>query len=163
MRQQFLDPGRFIKFVSPEKTDIIADIGAGDGYYSVLLSPFVSEVHAFDSQHDSMKLVPDNTNIRKHRKDVCEGLPKVNFSKVIFVNSFHDLSCRQNLLRQLSEEIRPGKLIFMEFKKADTGIGPPLEIRLSEEDLDLILSPFRYFPAKGEEMGIFYLRKYERA
>jgi len=163
IRQKFLDPGKFVTFVAPERSDVVADIGAGDGYYSVLLSPYVREVHAFDAQHDSLSLIPDKQNIRKHRLDVCSGLPHIGFTKVIFVNSFHDLLCRDSILRQLSHEIKAQIIVFMEFKKQEMNIGPPVSIRISEGELDKILDNHGYLPVGGTEMEIFYLRKFRLA
>jgi len=59
--------------------------------------------------------------------------------------------------REVARILKPeGKLAIIEFKKIEGPPGPPLHIRLSQEEVDDFLSPFGFQLEKTEDIGPYH-------
>ena len=148
MRKTLVNTEKIIEFMGVKKGDIIADVGSGDGYYSLLFSPLCAKVYSIDHSEDGTErerkkiLEKDIPNIEVIKKDACQmsSLPEV--SRVFFSTSFHDFPCQDRLIRGFSSKQKP-IFTLIEFKK-DAEFGPPMEIKLSPEELDKIFKKNGY-------------------
>jgi hypothetical protein len=56
------------------------------------------------------------------------------------------------VLKNINAVIRDdGKLIIIEFKKEEMPFGPPLDIRLTADEVEELVTPYGYAPAGGFE------------
>lgn len=148
MREKMIDIKSVLEFMKIKKEEKIADVGSGDGYYSLIMAPLCSKVYSIDISKDGIerenaKIVANKiTNVETIQEDMCklERIPDVN--RVFFSNSFHDFPCMNEIIQKFAGKSKP-VFTLIEFKK-DSVIGPPSEIKLSPEELDSIFSKNNY-------------------
>ena len=117
---------------------VVADIGAGSGYYSVRMAKRVGptgRVFATDIQQGMIDIL--NRRIAGERLDnvttVLGGvddpkLPPRSLDLAIMVDVYHELQSPQAFLQRLRECFKPdGRLVLLEFRKEDPRI-PILEV-----------------------------------
>ncbi len=107
----------------------VADIGAGSGYYSVLMAKKVGstgKVYANDIQPQMLQLIE-----KKKVENVVTvlgvvddpKLPKGCCDLLLMVDVYHELSEPQKMLRKMREELKPdGRLVLIEFRKEDPNV-----------------------------------------
>jgi ubiquinone/menaquinone biosynthesis C-methylase UbiE len=125
---------------------MVADVGAGTGYFSRHLAAAVGDtgtVLAIDvepnlvvhlraraEREQTANVVPilgsaDNPRIPAGRADL-----------VLIVDTFHHLDDRPNYLRRLRAALaRGGRVAVIDFKKEESPVGPPLDHRLAREQV----------------------------
>lgn len=125
-----------IRLMDLKSTDVVADLGSGDGFYSSKFAEICEKVYAIDEYSESFRSeFYDNPKIVTMNADVCERLELSGITRVFFSNSFHDMECQEKLLDVITEILpKGGRITMIEFKP-DTPFGPPRNIRFSEEDL----------------------------
>ena len=117
---------------------VVADIGAGSGYYSSRMAKRVSpggKVYATDIQQGMIDIL--NRRIQQEHLDnvtpVLGGfddpaLPAKSIDLAIMVDVYHELSSPQVFLQRLRGTFKPGgRLVLLEFRKEDPKI-PILEV-----------------------------------
>jgi len=168
MRKSFMDFDRIIKSLDPKKDDVVVDIGSGDGVFSLKLSELVKIVYPVDVSTSAHKAVEAKIaeskvrNVKPYIADVCNGLPVSGFNAVIFVTSFHDLECRATILEEIKRKHSGTlKISITEFKKEGTAMGPPVSIRMSQDELDSIFVPEGFVSVYHDEFGPLYINRYE--
>ncbi|MEY4135126.1 MAG: class I SAM-dependent methyltransferase [Saprospiraceae bacterium] len=130
----------------------IADIGAGSGFFALRLAPLSKKVIAIDIEPrfvhylDSIRqveLAPEVAQRLEPRlaepKDA--HLQPEEADIVLIVNTYMYIEHRVAYLRKLAKGIRPdGKVLIIDFKKKRSSLGPKLEIRVPqfqvEEELE---------------------------
>ncbi|MCU0800099.1 MAG: class I SAM-dependent methyltransferase [Candidatus Thermoplasmatota archaeon] len=137
------------------KGHIMIDAGCGDGHISLAASGIVGKdgyVHALDVHGPSIVMLDSFvkekglTNIRPALMDITMGLPFPNadVDMVMMSNVLHGLVHNEEetlFLREVKRVLRPGgKFAVIEFRKEETDFGPPLDIRLSMEDIKALLT-----------------------
>ena len=117
---------------------VVADIGAGSGYYTARMSKLVGatgRVYATDIQPGMIELL--------NRRIQAEGLanvtpvlggmddprlPPQSIDLAIMVDVYHELQTPQAFLQKLREVFKPGgRLVLVEFRKEDARV-PILEV-----------------------------------
>jgi ubiquinone/menaquinone biosynthesis C-methylase UbiE len=104
----------------------VADIGAGSGYYSVLMSKKVGatgKVYANDIQPQMLQLIEKKKveNVVTVLGAVDDPkLPKACCDLLLMVDVYHELSEPQKMLRKMKDELKPGgRLVLIEFRGED--------------------------------------------
>lgn len=169
LRSKFIPYGKVEEFINPVEGDVILDIGAGDGFYSVNFSQKIGRGRVISLEIDERGADLINRKIAEREignievviGDACSDLDVVGFNKVFFSNTFHDLDCREDLLEKL-KVIGDGELevFLIEFKKKRLDFGPPEEIRLSEEELKGIFLSHGFKFMGRLELSHHYLHSY---
>lgn len=169
-RADFLDVDRIIKAMEPKADDIVIDVGSGDGIFSLRISGMVREVYPVDINSEAHRIMKKSIsesgirNIHPVQADVCEGIPVTGYNSVLLMTSFHDFECRDRLLEEFKRNSRGRlKITIIEFKKEETSMGPPMEIRISREDLDEQFRRHGFASVYYDEMGPLYINRYEPA
>ncbi|GGM67144.1 SAM-dependent methyltransferase [Thermogymnomonas acidicola] len=167
MRSRYVPDAAVLSAVLPGPSDTIIDVGSGDGYYSILFSRFASKVYAVERDRDAARYIEDRVkgggvkNVDVWNTDICEVFPEVQFNKVFFSNSFHDLRCREGLIDVLLNRSRPGlQVTFVEFKKVES-IGPPLEVRIADNELATLMTGRGFRLVRKAYLEIHYIHTYE--
>jgi SAM-dependent methyltransferase len=133
----------------------VADIGAGSGYYSELLSRAVGStgrVYAVDIQPAMIRLVEERMR-RRNLTNVSPVLglvadPKLPDSAIdiaLLVDVYHEFSAPQAMLRRIRSALRPGgRLVLLEFRKEDPAIPIRVEHKMSVEEARIEIEPEGY-------------------
>ena len=167
MRKKYIPLEKVLSVVNLSSTDVIMDVGGGDGFYSNLFSEKCSKVYYVDASNSAVNMVKENisgthSNVEVIQDDICTmNLPK-DLTKVFFSNSFHDLGCREKLIDRITEISHERvKFILIEFKK-DSSIGPPESVKIHPDELDSIFKRHGYELEKREFLQEHYISSYRR-
>lgn len=131
-------PSRAIEALDLTTGMVVADIGAGSGYYASRMAKAVGptgKVYATDIQPGMIELL--------NRRVTAEGLtnvttvlggmddpklPPASIDLAIMVDVYHELQQPQVFLQKLKETFKPGgRLVLVEFRKEDPKV-PILEV-----------------------------------
>jgi SAM-dependent methyltransferase len=133
----------------------VADIGAGSGYYSELLSRAVGpmgRVYAVDIQPGMIRLIEERarrrnlTNVTPVLGAVADPkLPDTAVDLALLVDVYHEFSDPQAMLRRIRSALRPdGRLVLLEFRKEDPAIPIRAEHKMSVEEARIEIEPEGY-------------------
>ena len=108
------------------------------------------------------------TNIHTIVADISREIPleKASADACLLATTLHDLSqeAQDSTMREVHRVLKPeGILMIVEFKKIDKGPGPPMSIRLSEDEVDKFVVKYGFAKIAGNELGAFnYLCRYQK-
>ena len=150
---RFDDPAR-AKWQKPEKTiaslgslkgKTVADIGAGTGYFSFPIAKQAKKVIAIDidqrfldyiAQKKQTQKIGDNIETRLTKPD-SSGLKPGEADLVLIVDTYHHIEGRVEYFKKLKKGLsKDGVLVIIDFKKMKTPPGPPVEMRVAEDQVE---------------------------
>lgn len=140
-RRKFLPPEKILKEVGVREGVVMADVGCGTGYFTLPAAKLVKDgrVFAVDVQEEMLELLKqraeglENLMPVKSEEDAIP-LPDESVDIVFMGDVLHELE-GDATLREVHRILRRrGVLGIVEWRKEDTGIGPPVEDRLSEQE-----------------------------
>jgi predicted methyltransferase len=131
---------------------VVADIGAGTGYFSVRLAHMVPKgrVYAVDTEADMVKHLAE-----RGKRDKLTNLvpvtarpddPKLpqKADLALFVDVYHHIENREQYFRKLVDSLKqPGRLAVIDFK-LDSPEGPPKAVRIPPEQVKAELKAAGY-------------------
>jgi cyclopropane fatty-acyl-phospholipid synthase-like methyltransferase len=141
-RDAWQQPERVLEALALTPAMVVADIGAGTGYFAVRLARAVPEgqVIATDIEPDMVRYLTERArreglaNLRAAATPPdSPQLGKASVDRVLVVDVWHHLGDRVAYARQLAEALRPGGLIAVVDFKLDAKHGPPRQHRLAPE------------------------------
>lgn len=142
-RKATQDPEKIIKMLSLKPNDIVADLGAGSGYFSIPLSNKVKLVYAIDVQQEMLDYLKQKidankiSNIKLILSNDVNQVPLQNESVdfLLTVNTLHEFQNKDVMINEIKRVLKPnGKTGILDFKKVDSISGPPLSVRISQQD-----------------------------
>ena len=117
------------------KSSVVADIGAGSGYYTFRIAPKVPDgkVYAVEIQDDAIKYLKERSGkLKNDNVIVVKGgekspnLPDDAIDLAIMVDVYHELYYPHEMLQAIRHSLKPrGKLLLLEYKAED----PAVEIK----------------------------------
>ncbi len=117
-REHWQQVGDIFQAMAIGPGSIVADVGAGDGFLTVRLSPLVAEngrVYAEDIAEARLerlrKRVADahlDNVVIVHGADDNPGLPAAQLDAVVILNSYHEMPKYDEMLRHVRESLKPG-------------------------------------------------------
>jgi len=143
-RRRAVPPDEVILRMGVSKKDLLVDVGAGIGYFSVPLSAKVKEVVAVDSEPKMLRVLEQRasrsrkTNIRTLVGDALSlPVPDESADRVFLAFLYHELALPALVLEECSRVLKPGgRLTVVEFQKWETPFGPPVEERKPPEHVE---------------------------
>jgi len=141
------------------KGAIVADVGAGSGYMTMLLSKAVGpagKVYANDIQPEMIarlrqRLTKDKiANVEPVLGNVSDPrLPDGALDLVLMVDVYHELSEPQQMLRRIRQALKPsGRLVLLEYRKEDSAVPIKPEHKMSVAEAKLEVEAEGYALAK---------------
>jgi ubiquinone/menaquinone biosynthesis C-methylase UbiE len=140
-RETWQNPEEIIELLVLKPSYVVADLGCGTGYFTIPLSRKVKKVYGIDIQKEILTFLEQK--IRKQNIGNIETLlsteneiPLQNESidLLLSVNTLHEFRDKDAIVREMRRVLRAdGRAAIIDFKKEDTGFGPPVSIRLSTE------------------------------
>jgi ubiquinone/menaquinone biosynthesis C-methylase UbiE len=139
-------PSKAIAALALKPGAVVADVGAGSGYYTVRLAQAVGptgKVVATDLQAGMIDLLKARVAREKIANvDVIQGgaddprLPAKTFDLILMVDVYHELSAPQVFVRRLKEALKPaGRLVLIEFRREDPRVPIREEHKMSVEQV----------------------------
>jgi arsenite methyltransferase len=145
-RDAYQKPQEVLTALDIKPGEIIADIGAGSGYFTFRLARHVSErgtVYAVDVSPDMIlhinRAIRDLkvTNVFSILAEPDDPLlPVTSVDRFFFSDSWHHIENQTKYLSLMKKMLKPnGEVVMIDFDKKETPVGPPLEMRIAREDL----------------------------
>ena len=140
-----------IKNMQLSKSDQVADIGAGSGYFSFRISPLVPQgkVHAVDISPQMLGII----RAKKAKGNFENVLPvqstiknttlaKNSIDCALIVDAYHEFSYPHEMAESIFDALKPGgKLILIEYRKEDPAVPIKLLHKMSEEQAKKEITP----------------------
>jgi ubiquinone/menaquinone biosynthesis C-methylase UbiE len=131
-------PHEVIMALELKPSEVVADIGAGTGYFSRRLARHAGKVFAVDIDPKLLEMAkksaPANVVTVLAAPD-DPRLPDASVDTIFFCDVLHHIENRPAYYRKLVRALRPGgRIVDIDFhKNRPTPFGPPESMRLSEE------------------------------
>jgi ubiquinone/menaquinone biosynthesis C-methylase UbiE len=127
------DPDLAMRLIRVGRGSVVADIGAGSGYFTVRLARAVrneGRVYAVDIQQGMLDLVQQRvardrlTNVVPVLGTIDDPrLPAESLDLVLMVDVYHEFSQPQRMLQRIKEALKPGgRLVLIEYRAEDPGV-----------------------------------------
>ncbi|MFY0672247.1 MAG: class I SAM-dependent methyltransferase [Bacteroidia bacterium] len=168
-RAEWQKPDEVIAFMAVDSNDVIADIGAGTGYFSFAIAEKANKVIAIDIDDNFINYLQgqkaikgaENVEVRKSEADAPE-LEDLECTKIVIVNTVHHFEKVAKYLNKCRKALRfGGSLYIIDFKEGDLPVGPPNDIKLPLNDLkrELGLAGFHNLTVETELLPYQYVVK----
>ena len=143
-RQAILPPALVLMDIGLGSHTVWADIGCGTGFFTIPLSNEVKQVYALDIRAEMLSDLSESlAQLQIHNVKVLQSeenrfpLPDQLMHGILTSLVLHEVDQPIEFFRELNRILQMGgKLVVIEWAKASTEMGPPLEHRLSIQQLD---------------------------
>ena len=139
-RGEWQMPERVIDALRLQKSDVVADVGAGTGYFSRRFARLVAHVYAEDVDPQALRFLRREALAKVTvvaGKPENPMLPPDSCNLVFICDVLHMVENRPAFLRNVVPALKPGgKVAIIEFYRREAPVGPPLWARLSEEEAE---------------------------
>jgi ubiquinone/menaquinone biosynthesis C-methylase UbiE len=145
-------PDRALDAIALKKGDVVADIGAGVGYFSWRMAERVGsagKVYASDIQPGMLEQLKKNVAARGLTNvvpvlgtDVDPKLPAGKLDLALLVDVYHEFSQPQKMLARIREALKPsGRMILLEYRKEDPSVPIRLEHKMTVQEVRAEIEP----------------------
>jgi ubiquinone/menaquinone biosynthesis C-methylase UbiE len=145
-------PDRALDAIALKKGDMVADIGAGVGYFTWRMAERVGpegKVYASDIQAAMLEQLKKNVAARGLTNVVpvlgTEADPKLPPGKLdmaLLVDVYHEFSQPQTMLAKIRESLKPsGRMILLEYRKEDPAVPIRLEHKMAVREVRAEIEP----------------------
>lgn len=166
-REKWQKPNTIIGGMPDLSNKVVADIGAGTGYFTFRLAPSVEKVIAIDVDERFINYIESKKALYKEdiQKKIETRLaeyhdPKLKKEEVDFVlvvNTYHHIEDRVTYFRNIKPSFRKdGQLIIIDFKAGDLPIGPPADHKLSIDQITKELKAAGYSEVRIDSSSLQY-------
>ena len=149
-REREESPSKAIELLNLKDGMVVADIGAGVGYYTIRMAKKVGatgKVYASDIQPEMLTLLRKRLDEQKITNvemvlgtETDPKLPLNSIDLAIMVDVYHEFAQPQRMLRKLQKTLKDdGRLVLLEFRKEDpyVPIRPEHKMSVAEAKLEL--------------------------
>lgn len=144
-RDAYQKPHEVMQALDVKDGEVIADIGAGSGYFALRLARHVGtsgHVYAVDVSPDMTRFL--NERIRDAKLlNISTLLAKPDdpllprpVDRFLIVDVWHHIADQPAYLALMKGSLKPGgEVIMIDFHKKDSPVGPPTDMKIAREDL----------------------------
>ncbi len=152
---------------------VVADIGAGSGYYTFRIAPKVPEgkVYAVEIQDEAIQYLQNRTKelgfsnvIPIMGAEQTPNLPANSIDLVIMVDVYHELEYPQEMLAAIKESLKPdGKILLIEYRGEDPAVAikPLHKMTVRQVEKELKANGFK-LAENGQFMNIQHFLVFEK-
>jgi ubiquinone/menaquinone biosynthesis C-methylase UbiE len=117
--------------------EVIADIGAGTGYFSRRFARHAAKVYAVDINPKLLAMAakgaPQNLETITAGPDDPK-LPEARVDTIFFCNVLHHIHNRPAYYARLLKALKPGgRIVDIDFHKRPLPVGPPVDMKIAEK------------------------------
>jgi len=145
-RDAYQKPHEVLAALALREGEVVADIGAGSGYFTVRFARAVGEkgrVYAVDISPDMIRHLNRRLRSEGLRNVVTvlsdpddPLLPDASVDRFVVVDTWHHIEDQARYLGLMRRMLRPGgQVVMIDFQKREMPIGPPLSMKIAREDL----------------------------
>jgi ubiquinone/menaquinone biosynthesis C-methylase UbiE len=167
VRRTWYNPELILNAAGLSRGMVFADIGCGDGFFSILAAEIVGElgrVYALDIDASAIEKLGVRaverglTNIRAsvgaaEETVICKECVDIVFLSMVL----HDFDDPKKVLLNAKQMLkRGGLLVNLDWKKKQMDFGPPVNIRFSEEKTIELLNRAGFTVEKAKDAGPYH-------
>ena len=169
-RKNWQNREEMVQLLKLKPSYIIVDLGCGSGYFTVPLSAKVKKVYGIDVQNEMLEFLGqkiqnlkiDNIEILLSKEDKIP-LTDRSVDLIITVNAFHEFRTKETIIEEILRVLRDkGKVVVIDFKKEDTGFGPPVSIRVSKGQVKQVFQEKGFSFVKSHEFIFHYMVVFQK-
>ena len=145
-RDAWQKPDEVLKALALKPGEVVADIGAGSGYFTVRFARAVGDagrVYAVDVSPDMIRHLNRrlrDAGIRNVSTVLADPddplLPDASVDRFVIVDTWHHVEDQRKYLDLLKRMLKPGgQVVHIDFQKRDLPVGPPVGMKIAREDL----------------------------
>lgn len=146
------DPGRdawqkphdVVMALELKSTEVIADIGAGTGYFARRFARHAGKVFAVDLDAKLLEIAAKNAPANLITVLAAPDDPKLGEASVdtiFFCDVLHHIDARPAYYEKLKRALKPGgRIVMVDFHKKPLPVGPPPAMKLSAEQVEAELA-----------------------
>ena len=140
-RDAWQKPHEVIQALALKPDAVVADIGAGTGYFAARLARMLpnGKVYAVDVEPDMVKYLAERAGKEKLANLIAlagtadDALLPEKADVILLVDVYHHIDRRDRYFRRLRESLKPGgRLAVIDFRM-DSPAGPPRSARIAPE------------------------------
>lgn len=159
-REEEENPKKLIESLKVKEGDVIADIGAGSGYYSFRLSKLVGDkgkIMAVDIQKEMLDIINEKakkekvTNIETVMGEEADPKLKDNsIDLILLVDVYHEFNLPYEMTEKMVKAMKPGgRLVFVEFRLEDPKVPIKLVHKMTEKQVIKEMAEFKELKHAG--------------
>ena len=138
-RDEWQKPHEVVMALELKATDVVADIGAGTGYFARRFANHASKVYAVDIDKELLAVIqkdaPPNVTIVLASPD-DPRLPAQSADLIFICDVLHHIQNRTAYYPKLVKALKPGgRVVVIDFYKKDLPVGPPPSMKLSDDEV----------------------------
>ncbi len=141
---------------------VLCDIGAGTGVFSFPTAEISNNhIYALEKSDSMIEILNSriiergikNFKVKKVNSDILPIEDHI-CDLVIMITVLHHIDNKKVLVSEIKRILRDkGRLLIIEFHKRETGSGPPVEIRISQEELEEFAKTYELKTIEKFELG----------
>ncbi|HXB54524.1 MAG TPA: methyltransferase domain-containing protein [Vicinamibacteria bacterium] len=145
-RDAYQKPNEVVAALGLKAGEVVADVGAGSGYFALRLASSVGPtgwVYAVDISPDMTVYM--NRRIRdagiRNLQTILAApddplLRDASVDRFFICDTWHHIADQEAYLARMKRMLRPGgQVVMIDFHKRELPLGPPLSIKIAREDL----------------------------
>ena len=145
-RDAYQKPHEVLTALNIKPGEVIADIGAGSGYFTFRLSHHVGDkgkIYAVDVSPDMVRHInrrireTKTTNVVTVLADPDDPLlPDQSVNRFFICDVWHHVENQTQYLSSMKKMLKPGgEIVMIDFHKKELPFGPPMQMKIAREDL----------------------------
>lgn len=135
-REQWQKPHQVVMALDLKPTGVVADIGAGGGYFARRFALHAATVLAVDIDEKLLKAAAEGAPPNLKTVLAAPDDPKLEAGSVdliFFCDVLHHVENRPAYYAKLAKALKPGgRIVIVDFYKKKLPVGPPESMKLSE-------------------------------
>jgi precorrin-6B methylase 2 len=156
-REREEQPGLLMKALALKPGDVVADIGAGSGYFTFRIAREVGprgKVYAVDIQKEMLDIIGRRaraarlTNVEPVLGKLTDPrLPPASVDLILMVDVYHEFSHPHEMTEAMVKALKPGgRLVFVEYRLEDPKVPIKLVHKMSEKQVrkEMAAHPLRH-------------------
>jgi ubiquinone/menaquinone biosynthesis C-methylase UbiE len=169
-RKIWQNPKEILGATELNRNYVAADVGCGSGFFTIPLARMVKKVYGIDMQKEMLNYLKrkiDNQRIENITpllsKENEIPLENESLDLLISANTLHEFSNKEQMVREMQRVLRSnGKAVIVDFKKENTGSGPPVAIRLSKDQAKFLFEKNGFTVVKSKDLTYHYLIVFQK-
>jgi ubiquinone/menaquinone biosynthesis C-methylase UbiE len=145
-REKEEQPSKLVKALKIQAGEVIADIGAGSGYYTFRLAPLVGskgKIYAEDVQKEMIDIIEKRIKEKKVANVVPvlgttsdPKLPAGCVDRILLVDVYHEFDQPYEMTQAMVKALKVGgRLVFVEFRMEDPAVPIKLVHKMTEKQV----------------------------
>lgn len=147
-RHELIPPNKVIEILDIKKSDIVADLGAGNGYFTIPIAGQTNAtVYAVDIEPKMLDLLKERATEGNHKniQYIQSDLENIQLkdhsvNKAIIAFVMHEIPDMKKAISECKRILEVnGRLVILEWEAVESEMGPPVHERISSQALKQFL------------------------